>query len=206
MESKYDFGPVQLDALREVANIGAGHAATALSQLTNRSIGISVPEIEIARFEEVAELLGDPQEVMAAAAMHLLGDVTGCTLLMIPEVKARALCDLMLYDTPTGDTGFGELEQSSFREAANILGGSYVNALAAFLELSIGLSVPTFTVDASVTVLSAEFLAFGNGRDHVLCVVTDFTFADDQPPLRGYLLTFPDLMSLKAILNAMQAA
>ena len=56
----------QLDALKEVENIGAGHAATALSQMTNRRIMISVPKISVTRLEDVAELLGDPREVVAA--------------------------------------------------------------------------------------------------------------------------------------------
>ena len=60
----------QRDALREVANIGAGHAATALSQMTDRKIMINVPEVQIRRLEEVAEMLGPPDTVVAAVAMH----------------------------------------------------------------------------------------------------------------------------------------
>src|SRR5213594_2917417 len=77
MEDVRDLKALQLDALKEVANIGAGHAATALSQLTHRRIMISVPEINIARLEEVPSLIGDPQEVVAAVLMHMLGDLTG---------------------------------------------------------------------------------------------------------------------------------
>src|SRR5213594_526874 len=79
MEDVRDLKALQIDALREVANIGAGHAATALSQLTNRRIMISVPQINISRLEEVPGLLGDPQEVVAAVLMHMLGDLTGRT-------------------------------------------------------------------------------------------------------------------------------
>src|SRR5216684_8802113 len=73
MEDVRDLKELQSDALREVANIGAGHAATALSQLTNRRIMISVPQINIARLEEVPDLLGNPQDVVAAVLMHMLG-------------------------------------------------------------------------------------------------------------------------------------
>ena len=103
MEDVRDLKALQLDALKEVANIGAGHAATALSQLTHRRIMISVPEINIARLEEVPGLIGDPQEVVAAVLMHMLGDLTGRTLLLFPEPVGRQLCD-MLLKRPLGTT------------------------------------------------------------------------------------------------------
>src|SRR5437879_12882012 len=96
MEDVRDLKALQLDALKEVANIGAGHAATALSQLTHRRIMISVPEINIARLEEVPGLIGDAQEVVAAVIMHMLGDLTGRKLLLFPETVARQLCDMLL--------------------------------------------------------------------------------------------------------------
>src|SRR5207247_11249951 len=96
MEDVRDLKALQIDALREVANIGAGHAATALSQLTNCRVMISVPQINIARLEEVPELLGDPQDVMAAVLMHMLGDLTGRTLLLFPEAAGRKGGDLPL--------------------------------------------------------------------------------------------------------------
>src|SRR5260370_41386203 len=94
MEDVRDLKELQIDALREVANIGAGHAATALSQLTNRRIMISVPQINIARLEEVPELLGNPQDVVAAVLMHMLGDLTGGALLLFPVAGGGRLCHL----------------------------------------------------------------------------------------------------------------
>src|SRR3989442_3074435 len=96
MEDVRDLKELQIDALREVANIGAGHAATALSQLTNRKIMISVPQINIVRLEEVPDLLGNPQDVVAAVLMHMLGDLTGRTLLLFPESVARRGWGLLL--------------------------------------------------------------------------------------------------------------
>ena len=103
MEDVRDLKELQIDALREVANIGAGHAATALSQMTNRRIMISVPQINIARLEEVADLLGDAQAVVVAVLMHMLGDLTGRTLLLFPEKVGQRLCDMLLR-RPSGAT------------------------------------------------------------------------------------------------------
>src|SRR2546430_5966826 len=112
MEDVRDLKALQIDALREVANIGAGHAATALSQLTNRRIMISVPQINIVRLEEVPDLLGDPQEGVAAVLMHMLGDLTGRTLLLFPESVGRRGW-AMLLRLPVGQTpGFDAFGRS----------------------------------------------------------------------------------------------
>ena len=88
MEDVRDLKELQFDALKEVANIGAGHAATALSQMTNKKIMISVPEVTVTPLEEVPEVLGHPEEVVAAVLMHMMGDLTGRTLLLFPEPSA----------------------------------------------------------------------------------------------------------------------
>src|SRR5437773_10738612 len=146
MEDVRDLKERQIDALREVANIGAGHAATALSQLTNCRIMISVPQINIARLEEVPDLLGNPQDV-AAVLMHMLGDLTGRTLLLFPESAGRRLCDMLLR-RPIGTTAvYDALEQSCLKEAGNILAGAYLNALSDFMGMLLLPSVPSLVVD-----------------------------------------------------------
>ncbi len=204
MDDVRDLKALQLDALKEVANIGAGHAATALSQMTDRRIMITVPQINIARLEDVPETLGDPEEVVAAVLMHMLGDLTGRTLLMFPEANARVLCDLLLR-RHTGTTGsFGELEQSSLKEAGNILGGAYMNALSDFMGMMLLPSVPSLVVDLSAAVLTTTYLNFGQDRDYVFCVETNFHFNEEDRALRGHFLLLPDLASLKAIFDAIR--
>src|SRR5437773_1755539 len=203
MEDVRDLKALQLDALREVANIGAGHAATALSQLTHRRIMISVPEINIARLEEVPGLIGDPQEVVAAVLMHMLGDLTGRTLLMFPEPVGRQLCD-MLLKRPLGTTqAFETIEQSCIKEAGNILSGAYMNALSEFMGMLLLPSVPSLVVDLSAAVLTTTYLNFGHDRDFVFCVETEFSI-DAQDGLRGHFLLLPDLASLNAIFDAIR--
>src|SRR5687768_5532713 len=102
MEDARQLKALQLDALREVANIGAGHAATALSQMTNRTIMISVPEVNVRPLEEVSDMLGKPDAVVAAVLMQMMGDLTGRTLVLFPERSAQRLCDILLR-RPEGD-------------------------------------------------------------------------------------------------------
>jgi chemotaxis protein CheC len=204
MDDVRDLKDLQLDALKEVANIGAGHAATALSQLTDRRIMISVPEIEITRLEDIPATFGDPEDVVAAVLMHVLGDLTGRTLLLLPEENARLLCDLLLRRAPGASTTIGELEESSLKEAGNILAGAYLNALSDFMGMMLLPSVPSLVVDLSGAVLTTAFLNFGQDRDFVFCVETNFHFTEADRALTGHFLLLPDLASLRAIFEAIR--
>lgn len=203
MEDVRDLKALQIDALREVANIGAGHAATALSQMTDRRIMITVPQINIARLEDVANLLGAPTDVVAAVLMHMLGDLTGRTLLLLPEVAARRLCDMLLRRPEGTTTAFDVLEQSCLKEAGNILSGAYMNALSDFMGMLLLPSVPSLVVDLAAAVLTTTYLNFGHERDFVFCVETEFEIEAEEG-LRGYFLLLPDLASLKAIFDAIR--
>ena len=204
MDDIRDLKELQLDALREVENIGAGHAATALSQMTNRRIMITVPRITIARLEDVAGLLGDPQQVVAAVLLHILGDLTGRTLLLFPERAAKRLCDLLLKRSTGRTTDFGALEQSTLKEAGNILCGAYMNALSSFMGMMLLPSVPSLVIDLSAAVLTSTYLNFGHDRDFVFCVETQFQFRAENELLAGHFLLMPDMASLRAILQAVR--
>jgi chemotaxis protein CheC len=204
MEDLHDLKELELDALKEVANIGAGHAATALSQLTNRRIMISVPEIFVTRLEQVPERLGDKDEVIVGVLMHMLGDLTGRMLLTLPEFDALLLCDMLLRREPDATTEFGELEQSALKEAGNILGGAYMNALSDFMGMMLLPSVPSLAIDMSGTVLTTAQLSFGRDKDMVFCVETNFNFQEADRTLRGHFLLLPDLASLKTIFDAVR--
>ena len=198
--------PNQLDALREVANIGAGHAATALSQMTGCTIMISVPTINIARLEDVPPQVSGPEEPVAAVLMHMLGDLTGRTLLVFPKPTAIRLSELMLRRPHGSSKDLGELEQSAIKEAGNILSGAYMNALSDFMGLMLLPSPPSLAVDMSDAVLTTAYLQFGSDRDYVFCVESEFYLQDIGERLRGFFLLLPDPASLRAILRAVRVA
>jgi chemotaxis protein CheC len=197
---------VQLDALREVANIGAGHAATALSQMTGSTIMISVPTINIASLEEVPSQISAPEEPIAAVLMHILGDMTGRTLLVFPRPTAIRLAELMLRRPAGSSDDMGVLEQSAIKEAGNILSGAYLNALSDFMGLMLLPSPPSLEIDMSSAILTTAYLQFGTDRDHVFYVESQFFLQEQQEHLRGFFLLLPDLASLQAILRAVKLA
>ena len=195
---------LQLDALREVANIGAGHAATALSQMVGERIMISVPTINVAPLEDVPPQVAPPDEPVAAVLMHMMGDLTGRTLLVFPQPTAVRLSELMLRRPAGTSTELGELEQSAIKEAGNILSGAYMNALSDFMGLMLLPSPPSLAVDMSSAVLSTAYLQFGTDRDFVFCVESEFYMNDLHERLRGFFLLLPDVASLQAILKAVR--
>ncbi|MBW8839136.1 MAG: chemotaxis protein CheC [Gemmatimonadetes bacterium] len=181
--------PVQVDALREVANIGAGHAATALSQMTGSTIMISVPTITIAKLEDVPPQISGPEEPVAAVLMNK---------------TAVRLSELMLRRPAGSSAELGELEQSAIKEAGNILSGAYMNALSDFMGLMLLPSPPSLAVDMSSAVLTTAYLQFGTDRDFVFCVESEFYMQDLHERLRGFFLLLPDVASLQAILRAVR--
>ncbi len=196
---------IQLDALREVSNMGAGHAATALSQMTKSRIMINVPRLQVTRLEDVPDVLGNPEEVVAAVLMHMLGDLTGRTLLIFPRKSAMRLSEILLHRPAGNSHVFGELEQSAIKEAGNILSAAYMNALADFMGLMLLPSVPSLVIDLAGAVLTTAYTNFGHERDYVFCIQTEFSM-EEETSVQGHFLLLPDVESLQIILEHIRLA
>ena len=204
MEDVRDLKESQLDAMREVANIGAGHAATALSQMTNRKIMITVPRVNVRPLEEASDIVGTPDQVTAAVLMHMMGDLTGRALLMFPEGAAKTLCDFLLRRELGTTQVFGEMERSSIKEAGNILASAYLNALSDFMGMMLVPSVPSLVIDLNGAVLTSAHLNFGHDRDYAFCVETSFRVEGTSDPMGGHFLLLPDMASLRSIFDAIR--
>jgi chemotaxis protein CheC len=197
---------IQLDALRETANIGAGHAATALSQLTGTVIMIKVPSITVASLEELPSQFTPAEEPVAAILMHMLGDLTGRTMLVFPKPTVMRLAELMLRRPVGSSTAFSELETSAIKEAGNILSGAYMNALSDFLGMLLLPSPPSLVIDMSSAVLASVASGAVADPDAILCVESEFQLMETQQSLRGFFLLLPDPASLQVMLRALRLA
>ena len=204
MQDLLSLKPVQLDALREVANIGAGHAAMALSQMTSQRIMISVPRLSVTPLEEVPPHIGLPEEPVAAVLMNMIGDLTGRTLLVFPKPTALRLSEILLRRPAGSCEDMAEIEQSAIKEAGNILSGAYMNALSDFMGIMLLPSPPSLAIDMSRAVLTTAYLQFGDDPNFVFCVETEFFMRDANEKLRGFFLLLPDVPSLRAILRAVR--
>ncbi len=192
---------LQLDALKEVANIGGGHAATALSHLIGEKILVRVPKLRILKQGAMNHLTGMPDEEVVGILMHMLGDLTGHILLIFPLSASLNLVDLLLKQELGTTKEFDELGQSALAETANILGGSYLNAWCDFMGLVILPSIPSLVQDFVGSIFNSIDLHYVEGQENILCMETDFYFEKNNHPLRGYFLMIPDMESLSIIFH-----
>jgi chemotaxis protein CheC len=192
------------DGLREVATIGAGHAATAMSQLTNRRIMISVPQVRRIAYADVPGMLSGLGGHVAVVSMRMLGDLTGRALLVFGEHDAVRLCDLILRREPGAMRALGELEQSGLKEVGNIVCSAYLTALSNFMGMMLLPSVPALTMGLTEAAISATVDPAEDGADLVFCVDTAFRADGAEVPLTGAFLLMPDQPSIRAILEAIR--
>jgi chemotaxis protein CheC len=151
--------------------------------------------------------VAEPDEPVAAVLMHMLGDLTGRTLLVFPRRTALRLARLLMRRaTDEGRADFSEMDQSAIKEAGNILSSAYMNALSDFMGMMLLPSPPSLAVDMSNAVLTTTYLQFGSDKDFVFCVESEFYMSDTAEKLRGFFLLLPDSASLQAILKAVRVA
>lgn len=194
----------QLDALREVANIGAGHAATALSLMTGQTIMISVPQLIVSAVNEIPSQVTEREEPVAAVLLRMLGDLTGLTLLVLPRSTALRVAEMMARKPRGTFTEMGEYEQSAIREAGNILSSAYLNALAEFMGMILLPSPPVLAIDMSDAILTSTYLESSQETDLVFVVESDFYLTEINEQLRGFFFLLPDKASLEQILKAVR--
>ncbi|CQR71509.1 CheY-P phosphatase CheC [Sporomusa ovata DSM 2662] len=192
--------PLQLDALREIGNVGAGNAATALSQIINNKIDMTVPEVAILPLGEVPEVVGGPDAMVAGVYLRVFGLAPGSILFLLPRDSAFYLVD-MLMGRSQGETQLlNSMDESALMEIGNILAGAYLNALSHFTKLTLLPSIPALAVDMAGAILSVVLSQLGQMGDHALVIETEFT--TDNDGVKGHFFLIPDPGSLSTILAA----
>ena len=204
MEDLRNLSSRQLDALREVANIGAGHAATALSQMTGQTIMISVPRLLVEAVDQIPNHVKPDEEPVAAVLLRMMGDLTGLTLLVFPQASALRIAEMMSRKPEGSFANVGPYEQSAIKEAGNILSSAYLNALAEFMGMILLPSPPQLEVDLSDAILTSTYLESSRGSDPVFVIESEFFLKERNQPLRGFFFLLPDQASLEQILKAVR--
>jgi len=156
---------LQLDALRELANIASGNAATALSQMLGREVGLTVPRVLALPLADAVEACGSPDESITSVVIPLEGDIDGLVLLLISNAGATALCQLL------GVEAGSEIGDSALREVGNILGTSCLNALASMTGLNLGPCPPHLTTDMLGAIVSSLALSQTASTDRLVLVL-----------------------------------
>jgi chemotaxis protein CheC len=188
------------NALEEIGNIGAAHAVTALSQLLEKTVMISVPRVLSVPPSQISTLCGPADSLMAGVQFHVVGDASARILLMLPRNCAMELVDHLLRN-PAGSTKvLNELGNSTVRETGNIMASAYLNALSEFLAMLLLPSVPNLVFDIAGAIL--ELAADGVEKRSGEVVLVDVSFDADGTGVRGNLLFFADASSLESMASS----
>lgn len=194
----------ELDFFRELENIGAGNAATALSVLLSHPVSIRVPQAKLCGYNEICDILHGPENVVAGLLIGITEDIRGFILLVLDEPDAKALAHTVVDAIAGSDMPEEEREPlypSALQEVANILVGAYVTAISELTGLKIDVSVPELVVDMAGAIMNLIAVAYGEFSDHALFMETEFR--DESQDLFGHFFLVPDTESYDKLIKKM---
>ena len=192
-----ELSAIQLDVLQEVGNIGAGNAATSLSQLLNEKVDMTVPYVNIVPFDDIFSKIG-VEEVVIGVIVRVLGDTPGNILFTLEKEVALKIISSLLGEEQEQIT---EIGSSALCEIGNIIASSYMNAIAKLTNLVLMPSVPAVTLDMMGAILSTTFIESGQFDEYVLDLETQFL--QENQKISGHFYYIPMPGSLEKILNSL---
>lgn len=191
---------LQLDALREIGNVGAGNSATALSQIIDRKIDMTVPQVAIMPLGDVPDVVGGPDAMVVGVFLRVYGLAPSSILFLLPRDSAFYLVDMLMGRSQGYTTTLSSMDESALMEIGNILAGAYLNALSHFTNITLLPSIPALAMDMAGAILSVVLIQLGQMGDHALVIETEFTTEADG--VKGHFFLIPDPGSLNTILTA----
>ena len=189
------------DVLKELGNIGAGNAMTALSQMLNCKVDMRVPQVQLLSFDHLGDAIGGEEQVMAGVFLGVEGDITGSMLFLVEVKSAKHMINkvMMGLGDPNSEE-FTEMELSAMQEVGNIITGAYLNSLSSLTNLTIVPTPPALAVDMASAILSVPATSFGIYGDKILMIQSQFF---DETEIDGYFVLVPDISSYKKILSSL---
>lgn len=192
---------MHMDVLKEIGNIGAGSAATALAKMLNKKIDMEVPKVKVLQFKEVNEVLGGAEIPVVGLLLNVNGDLSGNIMFILQQDAAHVLVNILMGKPWDDSSEFGEIELSALKEIGNILTGSYLSALSTLTGLSIMPSVPELAIDMAGAIISVPAIEFGKLGDSVLYIETEFS--EGTTKVVGDFFLVPDVDSYEILLKAL---
>jgi len=187
---------LQLDALKEVSNIGAGNAATALSMMIGKKVDMTVPAVNIVRLEDIVEENGECE--VAGTVVRVLGDIAGNILLVFEKPTAENIIEKLVGSKQSPES---EMGSSVLCEIANIISASYMNAISQLTNLAIAPSVPAASYDMLGAILTTTFIESNQYDEYILDIETVF-LDDTDENIGGHFYYIPMPGSLERILES----
>ena len=189
-----DMNALELDVIKEIGSIGTGNAATALSQVLKKTTKMSLPAVYVLGYNEAIEMVGSPEEIVAAVLVKMSGEINGIMLFILKIDFINAVLDSVLSKDIDDYMDLTELEKSALEEIGNIIISSYVNAMSGLTGVSIKLSIPSIAINMLGGILSVPMVEFGYETDKLMMI--NGKFIVDDKVLDSNLLMMPDIQSL----------
>lgn len=201
------FTSIHLDFLKEIGNIGSGNAATALSKLLNKKIDMKVPKVELVSFDEMMEMAGGAENVVASVFLRIEGEIPGSMFFVLPLEQATHFIKQMIGDEDFSfaHPPYNEIAVSALQELGNILSGSYLSALSDFTNLSLYPSVPALVIDMVGAIISFGLIEHSQVSDYAIIIDTSLNEEDsaNSESVRGHFFLLPDPESFQTLFEAL---
>ncbi len=192
-----ELSDMQMEAMKEVGNIGAGHAATALSEMLNEPVQIGTPSVEILPFSGLADRVSRHGRIISAVHMHVFGEAPCQIVVLFDEAQARGFTSIFTGSEPGGGDDFDVLVESTVKEVGNIIGGAYLTALTSLTGITLIASVPSLSVGTA----QSTFLELIDvpADQEVFYVQTGFE--KQEPVISGEFILIPGPDSIAPLLS-----
>lgn len=189
-----------VDVLKEIGNIGAGNAMTALSQMLQCKVDMKVPQVKLLSLQDIGAMVGNEEQLMAGVFLGVEGDISGSIMFLIELEAAKNLIKKIMMGYSSGADTFDEMEMSALQEVSNIITGAYLNSLSMLTNLKIYPTPPSTSIDMAGAILSVPAIEFGALGDKILLIQSQFY---DEVEIDGYFVLIPDMDSYKKILSSL---
>lgn len=198
---EYGLNAMEFDVLREIGNIGAGNATTALSQLINAKVDMKVPKVELLGFKELADMIGGPENLIVGLLLTLEGQIDGMMMFMLEQDSAHHIVNMIMGRDVNSFDEFTEIDLSALKEIGNIIAGAYLSAISSLTNMMIAPSVPYLAIDMAGAILSVPAIEFGKVSDTALVIKTQVY--ENGEAVNGYFVLIPTLESYSKIMASL---
>ncbi|MCR5053668.1 MAG: chemotaxis protein CheC [Lachnospiraceae bacterium] len=198
--SLQEINDLYIDVLREIGNIGAGNATTAIANMLNLKIDMSVPQVELMPVEKLGSSMGAEDEVIVGIMLGVEMDIEGSMMFLMDMKSAHHLVNRLMMRDYDYNEDFDEMDLSALKEVGNIIASSYLSALSGLTNLTISPTVPFVSIDMAAAILSVPAVMFGISGDKALLIKTEF---DDEMEMNGFFILMPEEDSYEKILASL---
>lgn len=189
--SSFEYSPIELDVIKELANIGGGNAASSISQLINKPVAMTVPVVEIISYDELFAEVMEADTLVDSVCMKMTGSGEGDFLFITEEEATEKIIHMMI---PDGVEITDEIKTSALKELVNILVTSYLNAVAKLIDKNLISSIPIYVKDMFGAILSSVYIDSEQYDENVMIIKNEFLYEGNKMESSLYFVPRPGVL------------